>query len=209
MAIISSVDDLDVTIVVDGHTAREYVDPDGDNANSCPMTRRDFHIPTGQQGNLPYQIKYIESKPGKRFAVSIRKGPKFRTIGHHIAFRIYVDGTEQVFVHQHEKETQDGVYRRIVDGFLHRTPRGDYTSYKFQFSELKTVEASRTVSASDLKKQMALVKECGTVKVEFFYMLYCPPAAPQQRPKDEYTPPTVTEVSEKALKGRAVDCATK
>jgi hypothetical protein len=140
MTIIPSIEDLEVTIAVDGQTAREYDDPDDVNENStCPMARDDFHLPPDHQGRLPYQVKYIESKPGKHFAIKIRKGRRFRHLGgYYIACGVYVDGRRELFDYEEGLATRDGVWDRKLSGFVSRTASGGWRMYNFQFSELKT-----------------------------------------------------------------------
>ena len=68
------------------------------------------------------------------------------------------------------------------------------------------VETDQT-SSKDVKEQMALARNCGTLKVSLFYMRY---SDFEKRLRDSYFDQGVQgrKIAEKALKGKAIDSFT-
>jgi hypothetical protein len=99
MAVLPGIEGLEVTIEVDGQTAKEY-DP-CDDGDGDPPENLEFHIPDGQPQTdaKPYIVKYIEAKPGVSFQCHVKRLPNFQHRSHHIACEYHIDDFETILSH--------------------------------------------------------------------------------------------------------------
>jgi hypothetical protein len=136
MAVIPSVPGLTVTIAVDGQALPEYDNPGIQGSET--LTRDDFHLPNGHNDSLPHIMKFVESTPGKPFAIWVDRDPSFQLLSHHIAFHILLDGWD--LGRYGDETSQKDTWSLEVSEKISKCPEGDettYTSRQFYFSELK------------------------------------------------------------------------
>ncbi|KAL1838552.1 hypothetical protein VTJ49DRAFT_2550 [Mycothermus thermophilus] len=144
------------------------------------------------ENKLPYVVKYVEAPAGSEFTIKITKAGQFRQQGHHLACRVYIDGT------------------RNRDGFIEITNilTGDrtigYKEHRFCFAKLGVVI---TAENKDLAVQNNMLKDLGVIKIEVYNMGCCtrdrsglPMAVPAGAPM---------KVSEAVVKCTGVDCVTR
>lgn len=99
MPVIEGIPGLEVTVEVEGVTAKEYDDPDDENNEPSDD---EFHIvATGQVNRRrvslavqpkPRIVKYIEARPGSAFKFRVKRMPDFSFIGIGVYFKAFVDG---------------------------------------------------------------------------------------------------------------------
>jgi len=134
MAILQSIPGLEVTVVINGVTAKEYAVPDGEEVIPHHMTRDDFHGPPNFDQSLPYTSQYIEAKPGELYGFDIKKGHNFQARSNHIAYSLSLDGHPFGLSHDPTKRKQS--WDRRSDGFWSGDPTEGYRRHKFQFAAL-------------------------------------------------------------------------
>jgi hypothetical protein len=119
MAVLPDIEGLEVTIEVDGETAKEY-DPCDDGDGDPPADLK-FHIPDGQReaDGKPYLVKYIEAKPGAPFHFHIKRLPNFHHHSHHIAFCCRVDSLVTQWKHDNTVTARDKktTWRKEIKGW--------------------------------------------------------------------------------------------
>lgn len=100
MAILSAYPELEVTVEVDGQPAQEYDAP----ADEVEARKKDidfYSIPEMRRERSPYIIKYIESKPGKRFAFKFDSThfaiPSSDGKKHLVGYQCILDGTPTAY----------------------------------------------------------------------------------------------------------------
>ncbi|KAK0735184.1 hypothetical protein B0T26DRAFT_746997 [Lasiosphaeria miniovina] len=84
MAIFKRIKGLEVTIKVNGATAREYDNPDA--VQQVPKDLKDFDIanPVIGRTKAPYVLKYIDAKLGALFSLGVYKSANCKPRIHHI-----------------------------------------------------------------------------------------------------------------------------
>ena len=114
---------MEVTIEVNGVAAKEYHDPDADE-----QEQPDLHLPPGRDIR-PYQVKYIEAKPGVRFGFRIRRGRRFQHFSDHIGYEVSLDGLTLGMVHDSGRGT-------TADFVIDKFNTGDRSCW-FKFANLE------------------------------------------------------------------------
>ncbi|KAK3986057.1 hypothetical protein QBC44DRAFT_333913 [Cladorrhinum sp. PSN332] len=209
MAILPHIPGLNVVVVVDGVDAQEY-DPDEEEDHDQPLSLINFdHVYNDQQGAIPHVVRYIEAKPGAPFFYRIALGPDFvfRSC-HHLGYRLQGDGKNwgggHVFAS--DKKQNASIVVTVSKITIGNSKEG-YKRMEFCFAPLSLVE-SDNFKPGDIKAQVEAAKEFGSLKLSFFrfdsgnrYSLEGSGGVADilNQPK---------EFSEKALKGRAVDCVS-
>ncbi|KAK4161107.1 hypothetical protein QBC43DRAFT_100039 [Cladorrhinum sp. PSN259] len=206
MAVLPFIPGLDVTVVVDGVDAQEY-DPPEDENDEQQMKHEDFDPAYVPPGAIPHIVRYIEAKPGAPYQYRLTLNPIFHFRSHHAGFSAQNDAHKGGVQHVFKSTTPE----RPVIGQIHKSTVGNakegYNTVRFRFAPISLVE-SDNLKASDIQEQMKATKEFGCLKVRVFrldegekYILDRIPA------RDPYSEQPL-QFSEKALKGRAVDCVT-
>ncbi len=209
MAIIPSIPGLEVSIQVRDRTAVEYDDPDAVERVMAPNVAASFDLPQGADNQpAPHIVKYIEAEPNAPFSFHVTKGPAFERRSHHIAYRLQIDGQSIHFSH----EGYEGVALPVwTSSRCHQTrgnPTDGYKRHKFVFSAVNVVEGVG-LSREALTHQTNLSERCGTLKVLFFHMDWRRIDDRQRTPPTDRPGPAPVELSEKALKGKAIDCSAR
>lgn len=134
MAVISSIPGLEVTIKVNGVTAKEYDIPDG--GDCTPMARKDFDLPKAYDRDLPCIVKYIEAKPGEPYRFDVTKQAGFRRGSHHIAFQISQDGCQLKLRHEpvDRRSLQKQAWYAGPNSIWSGNETAGYKLHKFQFA---------------------------------------------------------------------------
>lgn len=238
MAVIPSVPGLTVTIAVDGQALPEYDNPGIQGSET--LTKDDFHLPNDHNDGLPHIVKFVESTPGKSFAIWVDRDPSFQLLSDHIAFHVLLDGRDMGRFGD-ETSSKDTWSLEVCET-ISKCPEGDemtYTIRQFYFSELKiskhfpapstqcdqlpfpTVTEDLThgyliheaegnsLSPEDLRLQKFLAEYCGTIQVQFFHMVDAGYSYYRSMHDTPSNFRSISELSETALNGRAVDCATR
>ncbi|KAK4182856.1 hypothetical protein QBC35DRAFT_456862 [Podospora australis] len=113
-----------------GETAKEYDDPDGAEGRNHGMNVDDFDL-TPQQlqgGSIPYIVKYIEAKPGTKFAYNVDVLPSFFNDlqADHIGYSVSNDGNISLPLHIPRESVRGKLRNRWFgseyNGFLRYDP---------------------------------------------------------------------------------------
>ncbi|KAK1752692.1 hypothetical protein QBC47DRAFT_389113 [Echria macrotheca] len=227
MAIIPGIPGVNVTISVGDQTATEYDAPDDDDHGG--LTIDDFHdtrsamaaLPSGdgdrskrevkQQAAdgaaLPYVLKYVEAKAGEQFAIKIRQDTTFRHYSHHFGYVAKVDGMNIRIQHEGAAtaRARGEPWESIVDSILVKDPVSvsGWVEQRFRFGALEVTEEPMDPT-EDIKKQIEKAKSVGVIRLSFYHL------EDSTEVRDSVGAPVqgwAKKVSEKTLKGRAVDCA--
>ncbi|KAK0657845.1 hypothetical protein B0T16DRAFT_386311 [Cercophora newfieldiana] len=199
---------LEVTIEVDGRTAKEY-DPCDDSDNG-PPEGCNFHIPETQleSNEKPYVIKYIEAKAGASFQFRVKRLPTFEHHSHHIAFGYRVDHVQIELQHDHtvtagnKNTTWDAVKGHVM---LYDKEEDSHKQCSFRFAALD-IDAENTTSPDEMKKQLERSKQVGLLRVTMFHMGHGDFVEYTGSKTDAFTvAPPENQLSEKALKGKTLD----
>ncbi|KAL2125539.1 hypothetical protein VTJ04DRAFT_1904 [Mycothermus thermophilus] len=217
MAVIPSVPGLTVTIAVDGQALPEYDNPGIQGSET--LTKDDFHLPNDHNDGLPHIVKFVESTPGKSFAIWVDRDPSFQLLSDHIAFHVLLDGRDMGRFGD-ETSSKDTWSLEVCET-ISKCPEGDemtYTIRQFYFSELKIKDLTHgyliheaegnSLSPEDLRLQKFLAEYCGTIQVQFFHMVDAGYSYYRSMHDTPSNFRSISELSETALNGRAVDCAT-
>ncbi|TDZ58471.1 hypothetical protein CTRI78_v005370 [Colletotrichum trifolii] len=194
MAVLPEIRGLKVSVEVDGRIAAEYADEDGPAQDRSPIKARSHHY------------SYIESKDDAHFAVTfeIEEGfCPFEALG----FYLYVDGQQMdSILWDRQGRRPWGVWRHVVEGFRERDEeRGMDRMRKFKFSKITTIDdannqrVQQDIEASKSMGVILLLVYNVAIRAEGRRDVYRPNQAAPKKPM---------EVSEKALKGRAVSHGT-
>ena len=203
MAILPTIPGLEVTILVDGVAAAEYGDPDAEENTRASLLPK-YDLPPGPSDlqTVPYVVKYIEAKPGAAFEIQVVKTALFERRSHHIAHRIKLDGRVCLsMAHEGGDGAPRSEWRRITGTVLSGSPAAGYKAHKFLFSPLSTVDDSSGNS-------LPFAKTCGTIITSLYHMNRCRDRVGATI-RDKAPELGAVKLSEKALKGRAVDCLTR
>ncbi|KAK3986058.1 hypothetical protein QBC44DRAFT_403233 [Cladorrhinum sp. PSN332] len=205
MAILPSIDNLEVTIIVGDQGAKEYDAPDDENPVDS-MTPDDFDLALSQGRTIPYNLEYIEAKPGVGYIFQVTLGRSFIPRCHHIAWSAESDGNMIKLTHFDDTHRQqDGSMRRQVGGILDGNPREGYKILNYCFEPVTVVEEDN-LNPSELREQVDKAKHCGTLKVYLYRMnrgdKYSRDGT--EHNNSHIKPPK--ELPEKALKGRSIGC---
>ena len=135
MVLLPSLPAIEVTIKVNGATAREY-EPPKDETYAMSLGDFDFSVPDLGQ-DLPYVVKHIESIPGAQYSFRIVKEQRFRSRSHHIAAQASRDGHELGLVHD-DKGTRKQSQRwdAEISAFWSGTSEGGYHAHTFEFAAI-------------------------------------------------------------------------
>lgn len=233
MAIINSVPGLTACVKVNGEPATEYENPD-DEVRGLDIDL--FDVGDGlspDNPQTPYVIKYIEAKPGAPYGFHIAKEPSFRNRSHHVGIGVIIDGTRMGLLHTNPEPAGLGQPRDPSSIDIRHTTRGNpedgFQRESFVFSALETgmewrvlhngptrsayheadLVETTAVADGELQRQLALAKHCGVLKVALFHMMESErESGPYHRCRQCGTSDGPQTISEKALKGKALDCRT-
>ncbi|KAK3900512.1 hypothetical protein C8A05DRAFT_35853 [Staphylotrichum tortipilum] len=209
MAITPSIPGLSVSVKVRGITAFEYNDPDAEDRPAVtPDLAAHFDLPPGAANlPLPRVVKYIKAEPNALFCVQVSKAPSFERRSHHIAYELQLDGQRNIFEHECYDGRPLGLWISKADSQRSGNQTNGYKRHKFVFSAVSVIEGA-SLSQEALKEQTKLSECCGTLKVLFYRMDWC--LVGQNVIAGPVNPPDLgpAELSEKALKGKAIDCTT-
>ncbi|KAM7194645.1 hypothetical protein V8F20_007837 [Naviculisporaceae sp. PSN 640] len=202
MAILDYIPGLEVTVEVDGRTATEYDNPNDDEEPS--FKHADFHL-ADQDRPLPHVIKYIEAKPGAPFGFQIKGKEDLQFHDRVILFKDFVDG-QQAEKRVSPDRNRRGEWSLLLNRLVKHTSTTHWTSSLFRFGNLDVGDAGDTCH-TDLKKQIEEATHWGVLMLKCYHGAAEQPVSNPSR-LDDLPPPKETSVSEKALKGRALDCIT-
>ncbi|KAI9868809.1 MAG: hypothetical protein M1813_004660 [Trichoglossum hirsutum] len=172
-------DDIEVVVVSEDKELTEYDNPDGEDQSATRTTE-----------------KLIEASTGMKFAVRYTIKPSFRLHGADgVSIHLYADGQ-----HLYGKTVGATMFRRefsqthsIAKYFCHE--RNTWMDAKLAFGSLQIVEGGSEQTSS------RLIRDLGTLSVRFRRV------KTRKRPEVILSNPrnmVVSEVSEKAIKGRAI-----
>lgn len=208
MAILEHISGLEVTIEVDGVTAKEYDIPADEDGR--PPEDISFHEPRNQPqgGPPPYSIKYIEAHSGKRFSFRVKRSPDFEHHSHHIGAKVQADQIRLKISHGPpiSKSNPHADWNLKTSAWREFDTQNGYQSCYFCFVPLGTSEAD--VSAEEAKKHLNLVRGLGILRVSLYHMdesggaVEKPIASPSYRS-------SINDIPEKCLKGKALDSYTR
>lgn len=142
MAIITSFPGLSVTVEVEGKAASEFHHPIRECGASTKLEREDFDLPPDHKGRLPHVVRYIEGTPGEKFEVVIVKEPNFPERGHHLGYKLYIDGKE-AGKDQHHPGYPASQWTSRVSGFISGNPTNGYREHSFRFKNLQLSKSFR------------------------------------------------------------------
>ncbi|KAK1829521.1 hypothetical protein QBC39DRAFT_356318 [Podospora conica] len=208
MAIIPWLKGLVATIKVDDRTATEFNSPEAERAPQDMKFHR-WGQPLGSGD--PYVVKYIEVKPGARFSFHTNRSTEFEYHGgFQIGMIVEVDGKimEEIQTENHRtSKTHQTMARQLSsNGVLEGSHARGWQRRPFRFSNLDIVEDG--VPAKEIKEQILQAKNLGCLRI---YCYRLKESTLSGRPVSELfaADPALkatSKMSEKALKGRALDC---
>jgi len=141
MAIANDIPGLEVTIEIDGETAKEYDDPHDAGKEPPKLDVRDLAAGQAQDAqavleaqNQRYVVKYIEAKPGAFFQFRIKRAVNFKHRGHHIAYSVMGDNFKVSLRHD---TTPNSAWNTVTKGHLAGNPAEGFQTKTFKFAELK------------------------------------------------------------------------
>ncbi|KAK3397455.1 hypothetical protein B0T20DRAFT_355182 [Sordaria brevicollis] len=196
MAILSGYPGLEVTVEIDGQRAKEY-DAPADEVEARVAETDFYSIPQVpvQGSEPPYTIKYIESKPGKRFAFGLDSTnftiptPYIHPNKHVVQHRCFLDGTSTNW------NVLPGGKKTTKSSYTTGSEELGWKRNRFQFSTIEIAEEGD-------RDHIDQVKQCGTLVVKLWHSIDLNFKVPMG-PRDH--PVSISAVSEKVLKGRSVD----
>ncbi|KAK4465156.1 hypothetical protein QBC42DRAFT_26312 [Cladorrhinum samala] len=208
MTLFPSIPGLEAVVVVGGVDAHEYEVPEDDENPLESLNLADYDAAYARHGNIPHVVRYIEAKPGVDFLYRVTIKPNFVWRSHHVGVQVRNDGVKgglrRLFQHQ---TAQDG---SIVENIRSRTSgnsKEGYMTLMFRFAPVSLVE-SDSVTPSQMQLQMKTAKQCGCLKVFLFRMQKGKKFSVAGKSPAAQPPPQATQFSEKAFKGRAIDCVS-
>ena len=146
MAIIHGIKGLEVTIEVNGVTAKEYHDPDEDERGDL-----DLDTPPGVHIRA-HQVKYIEVTPGASFQFRVKRGRRFRHRSDHIGYLAYADGMAVGICHDDTPNNRAERWDDTLDSFCDGNPVDGYRDYQFKFADLEIGKFITTSAVLLLKR---------------------------------------------------------
>ncbi|KAK3341891.1 hypothetical protein B0T25DRAFT_559541 [Lasiosphaeria hispida] len=205
MAVIEGMEGLEVNIVIDGVTAKEYDCAAGDEPEYEPSKFDLRHEVNGNPlttNRKSRVVKYIEAKAGAAFKFQIKQSNDFKSpAGHHIAHQIIIDDNIRMSLHHHPgNQPFQHESRACIDG----TIASGWMLREFRFQALDIADGDQ-FSSKEVIEQLKHAKCFGRLNVNFFLMKASNMVLHQTalRPSDSGE---ISRISEKALKGKAVDC---
>jgi len=209
MAILPAIPGLGVSILVRGIRAVEYDDPDQEEGAVGADVTADFDIPEGSINlPVPHAVKYIEAEPDAPFSIHVVKTPVFQRLSHNIGCRLLIDGQSGIFVDEGYDGTPQELWMATLNSQYSGSETAGWKRHKFVFSALRLVEGAGPSGAA-VKHQTSLLEGCGTLKLLFYHMDWC--CVDWNSPWGTARPPDLgpAELSEKQLKGKAIDCSAR
>ncbi|KAI0024995.1 hypothetical protein F4780DRAFT_775468 [Xylariomycetidae sp. FL0641] len=192
MAILDVLPGVEVTVQVNGHDLPEY--------NELPDATHDLAFPP----SCPVSHKYIECVDGVEFAIHACVSPEYAWgyRGHALLLGNYVDGkyVNGLIVHQSPQPVHS-----ILDGnaYYNRRDRQWYRQAP-KFATITTVDDKKT---EHIERDKKIAKNLGVIELRL-YRVTIGEMLPGKKPK--YKAKNLgSDISEKALKGKAVDHATR
>ncbi|KAK4207004.1 hypothetical protein QBC37DRAFT_104955 [Rhypophila decipiens] len=202
MVVLDDIRGLEVTVQVNGTAAKEYDNPD---RNEIPeLTHDDFHLAVRGQA-LPHVVKYIEAKPGERFEVHVQRTPHFQRIGVNLFYRVEVDGCSDNMCWSDHSSSATENWTNTVSYLLSIMETGT-ERHHFKFANLDVGEVENLKQA-ELKNQTEKTKKWGKIVVRVYH------AAGQEQQEWAISKVATNKghgrISEKAVKGKALDAVTE
>ena len=135
MVVLPSLPAIEVTIKVNGATAREY-EPPQDETYAMRFGDFDFSVPDLGQ-DVPYVVKYIEAIPGAQYSFRIVKEQRFRSRSHHIAAQAFYDGQKLGLSHDDKgTKKQSQRWDQEISASWTGTSEGGYYTHTFKFAAI-------------------------------------------------------------------------
>lgn len=187
---------FEVNILVDGQALPEYQEEgqvDGaDREPRGPGLRSTTTI-----------TRHLQSEVGKNYSVQLSIDSDYR----HRRFdtlsaTIYVDGTRANGSILQLPTARRTSQTRLVDGHTYKTDEGTWESCKFRFAQL-----ALSADSSSKQVQTSGLRNIGTIEIRFKQGKHTGLVSDQSLHQNDL--PQSEEISEKSLKGRAVDVKTK
>ncbi|KAE9969442.1 hypothetical protein BLS_005353 [Venturia inaequalis] len=184
MAILRGYPGLEADILVNGVARKEYLDPELSDADTPNCT-----------------TVYIEAQEDTSFVVQLRRDGRFRYKSSQLCWSVQLDGKKvrDTLLHNNSEVGYD---RATIDGTYYQTDSGSFKK-SFFFSTLTTNDTPVKILDKKLLKQMT---ELGQITIGVHRVVIHGPSATTKTKEVTFG---TEEVSEKALKGRAISRKTK
>ncbi|KAI0474108.1 hypothetical protein GGR56DRAFT_565043 [Xylariaceae sp. FL0804] len=199
MAIISEVEGLEVTILVNGRDAKEYEDP---KLEVLRATNSDTDAGNRPSSTTAVCVKYIEAYPGDFFAIHFKKHNQFLTTSREISCRVEADGR---LIRELPWSLKLLRYPLSFGDICTKTTSGKFASLQLQFGKLEIVP-DQDCSPEKLFIDALQAHAYGTIRVHF---LHIHDALRAGQVLDDCIPQAPTTVAEKYCAGKALSVSTQ
>ncbi|KAI0023710.1 hypothetical protein F4780DRAFT_785469 [Xylariomycetidae sp. FL0641] len=207
MAIIKELPGLEGVVKVNGQVAQEYDDPyidltGEDELDLLATATKAAEAVFIDVKKIPHVVKYIEAVPGAEFTIEFTKRAAFVGRCNHLAVMYEADGIPTIVQHE-PRELRGRDWTEVFEGWKYGSVQSGYFDSSLKFGNLKKVEMTDSaIIDEDILKSNKL----GTLRILVYKMKR---STKMCLPHDTDAPPMVDEVSEKAIKGEALDASVQ